>query len=58
MPIMEDSKCLYDKWVDNEPLNLNRFTITLFQAFQYADGANRQKILAAWGDFFTGSNYI
>ncbi|MEO6523031.1 MAG: hypothetical protein ABIN91_15215 [Mucilaginibacter sp.] len=55
---MENEKCLYDRWVDGWKLNLNKFTITLFQLFQYADGNNKSKILEAWGEYFTGSEYI
>lgn len=55
---MQETKCLYDQWFDGEQANLNRFTITLFTLFHYADGANKQKILAAWGSYFEGSQNI
>lgn len=48
-------KCLYDRWYDDEEKALNRFTVTLFAAFQYADGANKQKIIATWPEWFEGS---
>lgn len=50
-------KCLYDRWFDNEVKNLNRFTVTLFQAYQYADGTNKAKIKSAWPEWFTNSEY-
>ena len=56
--IMDNEKCLYDQWMDNEVLNLNTFTVALFKLFQYADGRNKQKILDAWGEYFNGSEYI
>ncbi|MFA6084685.1 hypothetical protein [Mucilaginibacter sp.] len=55
---MENEKCLYDKWMDEEERNLNNFTVTLFKLFQYADGSNKAKILNAWGEYFTGSAYV
>lgn len=55
---MENEKCLYDRWMDGEKLNLNKFTITLFQLFQYADGINKGKILEAWGEYFKDSEYL
>ncbi|ASU34255.1 hypothetical protein MuYL_2366 [Mucilaginibacter xinganensis] len=44
--------------MDEEKLNLNKFIITLFQAFQYADGTNRKKILDNWNEYFRNSQYI
>lgn len=44
--------------MDSEKLNLNKFTTTLFQLFQYADGTNRKIILDNWPEYFTGSDYI
>jgi len=55
---MTDGKCLYDRWIDSEKLNLNRFTTTLFLLFQYADGRNRKIILDNWSEYFTGSDYV
>ncbi|EHQ24650.1 hypothetical protein BDD43_3015 [Mucilaginibacter gracilis] len=55
---MANEKCLYDRWIGNEKLNLNKFTITLFQLFQFADGGNRQIILDNWPEFFISSEYI
>jgi hypothetical protein len=55
---MENEKCLYDRWMDGGKLNLNKFTITLFQLFQFADGSNRKIILDNWPVYFTGSDYI
>jgi len=55
---MANEKCLYDRWMDEEKLNLNKFTITLFQLCQYADGTNRQIILDDWPEYFTGSEYV
>lgn len=55
---MADEKCLYDRWMDEEKLNLNKFTITLFQLFQYADGRNRQIILNSWPEYFVKSENI
>jgi len=55
---MENKKCLYDRWMEGGKLNLNKFTITLFQLFQYADGSNKSKILEAWGEYFKDSEYI
>ncbi len=57
MEIMENEKCLYDRWMGNEALNLNTFTVTLFRLFQCADGNNQGKIVDAWGEYFTGSEY-
>jgi len=53
--IMTNEKCLFDIWSDGEKLNLNKFTVTLFQLFQFADGNNRQKILDTWPEYFTDS---
>lgn len=55
---MANEKCLFDRWFDGEKLNLNKFTVTLFQLLQYADGVNRRKILDNWPEYFTGSDYI
>ncbi len=55
---MATEKCLYDRWMDGEKLNLNKFTLTLFQAFQYADGVNKTKILQNWSEYFSGSENI
>jgi hypothetical protein len=55
---MANEKCLYDKWFDGENLNLNKFTITLFQLFQFADGGNRQIIIDKWPEYFKSSEYI
>ncbi|MDB4926607.1 MAG: hypothetical protein JWR23_2663 [Mucilaginibacter sp.] len=44
---MENEKCLYDRWMDKEALNLNTFTVTLFRLIQCADGNNKGKILQA-----------
>jgi len=51
-------KCLYDQWCDGTAKNLNNFTITLFKAFQYADGNNRAKIIAGWHEWFANSENI
>ncbi len=55
---MQNEKCLCDRWMDGETLNLNKFTTTLFQLCQYADGSNRKIILDNWPDYFAGSEYI
>jgi hypothetical protein len=52
---MATEKCLYDRWMDGEERNLNKFTLSLLMAFQYADGVNRRKIMDNWPDYFRGS---
>lgn len=55
---MEATKCLYDRWFDNEVLNMNLFTLALFKAFQLADGTNKKRILVGWPELFAGSQNI
>ncbi len=55
---MQNEKCLYDRWMDGEKLNLNKFAITLFQLLQFADGSNRKIILDNWPEYFISSKYI
>lgn len=51
-------KCLYDQWFEDEGLNLNQFTITIFKAFQYADGKNKAKIISSRPDWFLNSENL
>lgn len=51
-------KCLFDRWMEGNEHSLNRFTQTLFQLFQYADGANRKKIIETWPQYFENSENI
>lgn len=55
---MANENCLYDRWMDGEERNLNRFTLTLFQLYQNADGTNKSKICKHGESILTALNMV
>lgn len=54
---MSDEKCKFDAWY-YDGFSYGRFLTTLFDAFIYADGDNRKKIVAAFPDEFKNSAFL